>query len=290
MTDLRIWALSFTATLVTPALIAQPSLAQELPLREPEWSKFGADELILDESFSQMAYERLFSQASADSSEPAESGTSIREVLDAKKNPAKDYGYVSLGLGFGIPNNIDASQNVNVNGFDVEGQLSQSLDLGFAGEIAGGYQFQDARVELAVGYGTFGTSGGTANVVVENVSLGGDSFNTFGEVHYLSVFINGYYDIRTDSKFRPYLGVGIGYMNVGTGDISLEGLPVDIIQGGNVGVFGYQGKFGLSYEVFPKGTFFAEAGYIGTASFSVNSVNYDPLGAIKVAFGWRQGF
>jgi opacity protein-like surface antigen len=105
---------------------------------------------------------------------------------------------------------------------------------------------------------------------------------------YISVLVNGYYDIPTGTKWRPYLGVGLGYVNVSVGDtiFNTNFGQVEVITGNSAGTFGYQGKLGLSYDVLPKGTVFGEAAYLGTSSYK----NYSGLGVWRFALGWRQGF
>jgi len=215
---------------------------------------------------------------------------SIAEQLKQKKLPSSNYPYINLGVGVGFPNNVDANNVFNINGINVSTNLSQQLEIGFAGELSGGYQFEDARVELAIGYGNFGTSNGNINVSALGQS---DNlpYSSSGTASYLSVMINGYYDIPTGNKFRPYLGVGIGYANVSTSEVTFNSnLGISILPGGNAGTFAYQGKLGLSYEAAPKGTVYLEAAYLGTTGFSANGINYDAVGATRVVVGWRQGF
>lgn len=221
---------------------------------------------------------------------------SIAEQLKQKKLPSSNYPYINLGLGIGFPNNVNANDSIVSNDTLYTGRINQGLDLGFTGELSGGYQFEDARVELALGYGTFGTNNGTLGLTASqssvNINLGNVPYSASGSASYFSVMVNGYYDIPTGNKFRPYIGVGIGYANVSTSDIKIALNDVVSISrsGGNAGTFAYQGKLGLSYEAVPKGTVYLEAAYLGTTGFSANGVNYDAVGATRVVVGWRQGF
>lgn len=205
-----------------------------------------------------------------------------------KYNSRKSYGYVSLGLGVGIPNDANADDVlIRLGNRFTTGDVDQSLDVGFSGEVAAGYQYKDARFELAVGYGSLNGSGGTINTTVQNQPV---NFNYDADVSgdYVSVLVNGYYDIPTGTKWRPYLGAGLGYVNVSVGDtvFNTDFGQAEVITGNSAGTFGYQGKLGLSYEALPKGNLFGEVAYLGTTSYK----NYSGLGVWRFALGWRQGF
>jgi opacity protein-like surface antigen len=255
----------------------------------------------------------------------AQDGSDVPAVATEDK-PASNYVYVSVGAGIGFPGNLSATnQQPTVFGValaDLSPQptslLSQpttnttmSQSNGFAGELAAGYQFDQARAELAVGYGNFGISGGTNSrspqeYVIDSARvspqfsprtlsgpypfLNAGSLESSGRNSYISVLMNGYYDIATGSKWRPYVGAGVGYANVTVGDLygyANDGL---IIPGGSSGAFAYQGKLGLSYEVIPKGNAFLEAAYLRTAGFTIRGAKYDPLSVPRVVLGRRQGF
>ena len=205
-----------------------------------------------------------------------------------KYNSRPSYGYVSLGLGVGIPNNATADDVLlRLGNQFTTGNVDQSLDVGFSGEVAAGYQYKDARFELAVGYGSLNGSGGTVNTTVQNTAVNFD-YDADVSGDYVSILVNGYYDIPTGTKWRPYLGVGLGYVNVSVGDtiFNTDFGQVEVITGNSAGTFGYQGKLGLSYEALPKGNVFGEAAYLGTTSYK----NYSGLGVWRFALGWRQGF
>jgi opacity protein-like surface antigen len=202
--------------------------------------------------------------------------------------PRESYGYVSLGLGVGLPNNANADDvSIRLGNRSTRGSVEQSLDLGFSGEVAGGYQYKDVRFELAVGYGSIGGSGGTISTTVSGRPV---SFNYDNDISadYVSVLVNGYYDIPTGTKWRPYLGAGLGYVHVSAGDIvfNTDFGQLEVVTQNSAGTFGYQGKLGLSYEATPKGNVFGEVAYLGTPSYK----SYSGLGVWRFALGWRQGF
>ncbi|MEB3173587.1 MAG: P44/Msp2 family outer membrane protein, partial [Cyanobacteriota bacterium] len=269
---------------------ALPVKAESIPssLKEflAESSSQGAEDLIMGNETSLNLPDLL-----AQDAPPVEN---VQTVNKPNPNQRDNYGYVSLGLGVGFPNNATADDVlVRVDGIQLgNGNAEQSLDAGFAGEIAGGYQFRDFRVELGIGYGGLNGGGGTVSgtdplgqpvSVPYSADVSGD---------YVSVLVNAYYDIPTGTKLRPYIGAGIGYVNVSFGDVSFatDAGQVEVVTGNSGGAFGYQGKLGLSYEAIPKGNIFGEVVYLGSTNPSGTSGSYSALGVWRLALGWRQGF
>jgi opacity protein-like surface antigen len=60
------------------------------------------------------------------------------------------------------------------------------------------------------------------------------------ELTTMSYMVNGYYDIKTNSAFTPYIGAGIGMIN---GELDDSGYTSDDT------VFGYQFIVGAAYNV-----------------------------------------
>ncbi|NHK27419.1 P44/Msp2 family outer membrane protein [Parvularcula flava] len=82
----------------------------------------------------------------------------------------------------------------------------------------------------------------------------GQTFEADGDLSSLGVFLNGYYDFAVEnSAFVPYIGAGLGYVNVDAEDE-------------NEGVFGYQFKGGVARPVGASGGLVGlEASYLGTS-------------------------
>ena len=99
--------------------------------------------------------------------------------------------------------------------------------------------------------------------------------------------MNGYYDIATGSKFRPYLGAGIGLGFIGDQDNGLNEFDYGTS-------FAYQGKVGVQYEVVKKGNAFVEFRYVGLTGYTSKKNNTETeIGSINspaVSVGYRQGF
>ncbi|MBS3026186.1 MAG: outer membrane beta-barrel protein [Dolichospermum sp. DET50] len=185
--------------------------------------------------------------------------------------PASNYWYVSGGVGIASPGN-----DLKVR--DAFDQVNFGLDSTAQWSIAGGYQLKNYRTELELNYSSFGINKGTVNT---------QSFPLDGNVSTTSVLVNGYYDIPTGSKFRPYIGAGIG-VGIISGKIKDQGTEADLGTGSS---FAYQGKVGLQYEIANKGNAFAEFKYLGLSSYKNDSGNdVSPPNSYGLSVGYRQGF
>jgi outer membrane protein OmpA-like peptidoglycan-associated protein len=128
----------------------------------------------------------------------------------------------------------------------------QQQDPGYAilGQV--GYGFGNIRLEGEVGWRQNGLNKFSDELGSHSVS---------GNVNALSVMGNVYYDFVNDSPFTPYLGVGIGGVNVAAGNIKQSGLPLS--DDSNF-VLGYQGIAGVSYAVDANLSLRADYRYLRT--------------------------
>jgi opacity protein-like surface antigen len=206
------------------------------------------------------------------------------ESMQQDKQQAEDQGfYATIGVGAAWPQNVTG--NSSLLGIDVNGEYS--LGGGFAGELGAGYDFGVVRAELTYLYNhaTLNSLNATAlgQSITASISDGGINTN--------SVMASAYFDIPTNSRFVPYVGGGLGYTNVSWGGYSASAAGVTLSQtSGSQGVFGYQGKVGVSYLASKTTDLFVEATYQGAAGFTVDSVNYDPLSSWGARLGARYRF
>lgn len=186
--------------------------------------------------------------------------------------PASNYWYLSGSVGGAFPSDLKAENS------DVGFSSTLNLDTAFQWSIAGGYQWKDARAELEISNGSFG---------VNKFSLNNVSIPVSGNVNATTLLVNGYYDIPTGTKFRPYIGAGIGVGFI-SGKIKDEGTETDLGSGSS---FAYQGKLGLQYEVAKKGNAFVEFKYLGISSYKSDAgSDISPPNSYGISVGYRQGF
>lgn len=192
--------------------------------------------------------------------------------LTDSQTPASNYFYLGGSLGIASPSDLKSKSDSEIIG-------TLGLDSAFQWSIAGGYQWPQARAELEIASSSFGInkfSDGSGN----SASLGGNVTAT-------TFMVNGYYDISTRSKFRPYLGAGIGLGSI-SGKLKDGSESVDIDSNSS---FAYQGKVGVSYEIAKKSNAFAEIKYVGMSSYkSRDGFDVEPPGSFGVSVGYRQGF
>ena len=192
-------------------------------------------------------------------------------TTSAQAEEESNYWYVSGSLGIASPSNVKVR-----NAFD-QGNLGLDSTAQWS-SIAGGYQLKNYRAELELNYSSFRINKDTVNT---------QSFPSDGNVSTTSVLVNGYYDIPTGSKFRPYIGAGIG-VGIISGKITEPGAETDLGTGSSVA---YQGKVGLQYEIAKKVNAFAEFKYLGISSYKNNSGNdVSPPNSYGLSIGYRQGF
>lgn len=191
--------------------------------------------------------------------------------------------YITLGIGASFPN--DTTSDAEVYGLKVTGTDKHSA--GIQGEVGAGYDFGLIRTEL-----TYARSQGSttdAKGCVETyycVSLTGNRDFVSN-----SVFLSGYVDIPTKSKFSPYIGGGIGYTNIWAEEVDVWiGLDNYYYDSTSKGLFGYQAKAGATYSATQTLDLFAEATYRGTQGFKEGGVNVDPISAWGFNVGTRIKF
>ncbi|CDM62344.1 MULTISPECIES: outer membrane protein [Rhizobium] len=113
---------------------------------------------------------------------------------------------------------IGSTSSVNFlddTGFDVFGvRVSTDYDAGFYTSLRAGYDFGAAgwvspRLELELGYGT-------ASVDEHSVAGIGSiaSIDSFGDARQFQGYVNGYIDVPLTSAIKPFVGGGVGFMNL----------------------------------------------------------------------------
>lgn len=124
---------------------------------------------------------------------------------------------------------------------NVSVDASLDTDTGFGISGAFGYRFDDARVELEIGY----LSNSVDSVTVNDFEASAD-----GDIDNWQFLVNGYYDIPTNSRFTPYVGGGIGLAILSANDVSatapaLGELDID----DSSASFLFQVKGGVGYDI-----------------------------------------
>jgi len=205
--------------------------------------------------------------------QPVNTSASVYEGSDTYSTlPVSNYWYVSGSVGLAFPGNDVKSSSL------FNDKISLTLDSTSQWNIAGGYQRGNYRSEAEISYSSFG---------INNASINTRSFPYSGNVSTTSILGNIYWDIPTRSKFRPYLGAGLGTSTT-SGKIKYQGIQADLATGWS---FAYQGKVGLQYKLVKKGNAFVEFKYLGIGTYQ-NDAGRDvtPPNSYGINVGYRQGF
>lgn len=139
-------------------------------------------------------------------------------------------------------------------------KITASYDLGFGMNLSGGYNFDGARIEGEFGY---------KSTEIDKISGPGPGGYVQGaDASIMSYMVNGYYDVRTPSPVTPYIGVGLGMVNV---DMDINGMS------GDDTVFAYQVMTGLGISINKNlilDLSYRFQGASGDANFSGADVQY----------------
>lgn len=150
--------------------------------------------------------------------------------------------YVGIGAGLTMPEDSD----ITGTGINTEADL----DMGWAGIGSFGYAFGNGiRLELEGGYRP------------NDVDALSGVANGTGDVEAITVMVNALYDFHNDTKFTPYIGAGVGWLNA-----SFDGVqPVGgAILDDSDDVLAYQGIVGIGYDLSEQVQMFVDYRYLGS--------------------------
>jgi opacity protein-like surface antigen len=179
--------------------------------------------------------------------------------------------YVAAGLGASFVNDVDSTDST---GFTI----TADLDTGIFGTGAFGRSFGNFRAEAEVLYNTNDVS---------TISALGVSIGASGDVSTLGFMVNGYYDFETNSKWKPYIGGGIGGANVSINSLSIVGIP---LADDDTTVLAYQAKVGVAYEFSPAWEGTLGYRFFGTEDADFVDFSTDGIQAHIVELGFRFRF
>lgn len=157
--------------------------------------------------------------------------------------------YTQFGGGPTFMSDIDATQ-AGIT-------LTSEFDTGGAIFGAIGAIFGDFRAEAEL----FGSIND-----VSAIKAGGNSVSANGDVSTAGLMFNGYFDIPTGSKWKPYIGGGLGFSNVAINDLAAVGF---LIADDDDTVFAYQGKAGVAYQFSERW-----AGMLGYRYFATDDADF----------------
>ncbi len=212
-------------------------------------------------------------------------GSVSAQPLPSAGSPLEDkptgwYGSITPGVVLGYPVEVN-SEAFNVDIPPVLGvavppvqvapvEISVDTDTGFAINGAVGYQFEQARVELDLGY-----SQNNTNSVAIN---GGAVAPVDGRFDVWTLSANGFYDIPTGSAWRPYIGGGVGVASLGANNVAVD-LPVlgeAVLDDSGISPI-FQAQTGVAYDFSERAS--AYVGYrlqaVPGTNFQIENVDFE---------------
>jgi hypothetical protein len=184
--------------------------------------------------------------------------------------------YLTVGAGASRPSN----QNFGGNALD----FNTTGDLHYGGGVAidggVGYDFGAIRTELTYSYNR--ASLNNANISANDYDFDASSS---GVVNKNDVFGSAYFDIPF-GRWTPYIGGGIGYTNLSTPSFTVGDYRSD---SRSRGLFGWQGKVGISYGIDYNWDVYAEGVYQGASGY-YNDLHFGSFNNWGGKLGFRYRF
>ncbi len=153
---------------------------------------------------------------------------------------------------------------------------SLNYDSGVSFGGAFGYDYADSSFRAEV---EFNYRSGDAIEIPLNIGSEGDFAST-------SLMLNGYYVFETASKWRPYVGVGLGFLTEVDFDIDGAAGDVEFSDRGSVAA---QVMLGVEYPVSDRFSVFGEARYFTAGSVTLEGEGGSTLDADYDTFDFNFG-
>ena len=176
--------------------------------------------------------------------------------------------YFSAGAGVNYVPDLKVTNSVAT-----ANPTTDKTDIGMVIVGAGGYAFGPVRVE-----GEFGWRD-NANDTIHTTAFGSSAGG--GDIQPISLMANVYYDIDTGTRITPYIGAGVGAVDL-VAHLSQRG--TDLVNDSGTG-FGYQGLIGASYKINDALSLKADYRYLGTTDISI--ANSAGVGAGTAKFSYE---
>lgn len=188
---------------------------------------------------------------------PLFSSSSIAE----EKEKFKGF-YMMTGIGYTNTTDIDLS---------IGGSII--FENGVLWDLGAGYDFGDIRAEISY------------NETTQNIDTV-QGFNAATQVNSRSVFGTVYYDFRSEKKWQPYLGLGIGTSEIEATTAYVGNIT---LSAGDTNITSAIVKAGVSYS-FENSDIFLERSGQGFDDFTIGSFTYTGVGVGSWTLGFRQRF
>ena len=140
-----------------------------------------------------------------------------------------------------ITDTTDTKQAVDLNadGTDDAKEADWDLDFGFSAGGAAGYDFGDFRTEAEF---SFQSANFLHDGEIDDDTKADDNLTV------MAIMANGFFDLDTGTPFVPFIGIGVGAVNLSVKLNENEDAKIPQFEGSGWG-FGYQANVGVAYEI-----------------------------------------
>jgi len=167
----------------------------------------------------------------------------------------------------------------DLNAPDSRGSLNpikDKTDIGMVIDGAIGYGFDSIPVRVEGDFGWRINANNTASAPALGSGASG------GDLQPLSLMANVYYDIKTGTAFTPYIGAGVGAVDLMVDSLGVHGTT--IVDDSATGL-GYQGIVGAAYKINDALSLKADYRYLATTDISV--ANSASVGSGTAKFSYQ---
>ena len=149
--------------------------------------------------------------------------------------------YVAAGGGVTLITDTEDTEQKGITGsVDNDTKANWDLDFGFGAGGAAGYDFGDFRTEAEFSFQSANFRHG------EKIDNDDDNKKADDNLTVMAIMANGFFDLDTGTPFVPFIGIGVGGVNLA---VKLaEGDADPTFEGSGWG-FGYQANIGVAYEI-----------------------------------------
>jgi len=177
----------------------------------------------------------------------------------------ENYGWYFTGsIGNGQMSDIDI--DANLGGGDFE------FDAGFSGELGIGYDFGKLRTEI-----TYNATNTDLTTVQGTTTDIGVDVNTW--------MVSAAYDWRSDKKWQPYIGAGIGQSTIEVDLAQTIGNVAVVVDEDNIRAFKF--KAGVNYEASESLDVYGELWGQTFDDFTIGALEFEDCSMTGVSIGLR---
>ena len=167
-----------------------------------------------------------------------------------------------------ITDTTDTPQSADVPEADDDNKADWDLDFGFSAGGAAGYDFGDFRTEAEF---SFQSANFRHDEKIDNDK---DDQKADDNLTVMAILANGFFDLDTGTPFVPFIGIGVGAVNLSVKLFSDDEKTKPQFEGSGWG-FGYQANVGVAYEIVDAVALTLGYKFFGTLETQVTDAGED---------------